>query len=373
MTLAQARHVPTFAADAVPVTPDNFVRAETDLYFGGAVRKRRLRQVRPHARARAARQPDRHPPQPRHAVLGGRVRPRRRAGDDHAARRGQALHVAAGDRRGPVHATVVYGAGSHTLTREEVGTRYVVAAVRTLVDPADPKDVEQVHALQDAIRVEQPGGPGKFEVPNWDPASQKKVRDALLVLGATLPDYASACSARKDEVDPVRHLIGAATAWGGNPEKDAMYLNVTPTQERRQDDLQARRSRTCPSTASGRSASTTPKGYFEKNAAGRLLAQQHHREEGRRRLGRRPVRRLRRQDPELPADHAGLELHRAPLPPARRNPGRHMEVPRGAARELRPPGGPAITDAGGGASHRSVAAIWEAAEDKDPDQELRPC
>ena len=33
----------------------------------------------------------------------------------------------------------------------------------------------------------------------------------------------------KDEVDPVRRLIGSASAWGGNPEKDALYLNVTPT------------------------------------------------------------------------------------------------------------------------------------------------
>ena len=32
----------------------------------------------------------------------------------------------------------------------------------------------------------------------------------------------------KAEVDPVRHLIGTAIAWGGNPEKDAIYLNVTP-------------------------------------------------------------------------------------------------------------------------------------------------
>ena len=29
-------------------------------------------------------------------------------------------------------------------------------------------------------------------------------------------------------VDPLRHLIGAASAWGGNPEKDALYLNVVP-------------------------------------------------------------------------------------------------------------------------------------------------
>src|SRR6202012_3747514 len=34
----------------------------------------------------------------------------------------------------------------------------------------------------------------------------------------------------RGEVDPVRHLIGTAMAWGGNPEKDAIYLNVTPSQ-----------------------------------------------------------------------------------------------------------------------------------------------
>ena len=27
---------------------------------------------------------------------------------------------------------------------------------------------------------------------------------------------------------PIRHLIGSASAWGGNPDKDAIYLNVTP-------------------------------------------------------------------------------------------------------------------------------------------------
>ena len=124
--------------------------------------------------------------------------------------------------------TVVYGAGSHTLTRDKIGTRYALAAIRILVDPNDPKDVEQVHALQDAVKVEQPGGPGKFEVPNWDQASRKKVRDALVVLGETLPDWRRAAG-RKDEVDPIRHLIVTATGWGLNPDKDAIYLNVTPS------------------------------------------------------------------------------------------------------------------------------------------------
>ena len=38
----------------------------------------------------------------------------------------------------------------------------------------------------------------------------------------------SACSAVGREVDPVRHLIGSAILWGGLPENDAIYLNITP-------------------------------------------------------------------------------------------------------------------------------------------------
>ena len=53
------------------------------------------------------------------------------------------------------------------------------------------------------------------------------MRDALLVLASTLPDSRKMFGT-KELVDPVRRLIGAAAAWGGNPEKDAMYLNVTP-------------------------------------------------------------------------------------------------------------------------------------------------
>jgi hypothetical protein len=121
---------------------------------------------------------------------------------------------------------VIYDAGSYTFTREQI-TRYVVLGVRILVDTANPNDVKRVHNLQDAIKVSQQST-GSFEVPNWDPASQKKVRDALMVLGATVPDT-KRMFGTKDQVDPVRRLIGAASFWGGNPEKDGLYLNVTPS------------------------------------------------------------------------------------------------------------------------------------------------
>jgi hypothetical protein len=122
---------------------------------------------------------------------------------------------------------VVYGPGRYTLTKEQIGTRYVLAAVRIFVDADDPKDVEAVHALQDAIRVEQPGGPGAFHIPNWDASTQVDVRAGLMVLADTLPD-AKGMFGPRGAVDPVRRLIGAGAAWGGIPDKDAVYLNVVP-------------------------------------------------------------------------------------------------------------------------------------------------
>jgi hypothetical protein len=103
----------------------------------------------------------------------------------------------------------------------------MLVGVRTLVDPNDPKDLAAVHALQDAIKADQPGGPGAFDVPRWDPVGQKKTREALLTLASLLPDTRGMFGPR-GKVDEVRHLIGAASAWGGNPEKDALYLSVTP-------------------------------------------------------------------------------------------------------------------------------------------------
>ena len=123
---------------------------------------------------------------------------------------------------------VYYGAGTHTLTRETVGTRYAMVAVRILADPADPEDMKQANALQDAITVSQPGGPGRFEIPQWDPVSQKKVRAALIALSDTFPDLRYAAGPNKDSIDPVRRIAAAASGWGLNPDKDAVYLNVFP-------------------------------------------------------------------------------------------------------------------------------------------------
>ena len=226
--LVQAAEVKSSSlTGAVPVTADNFPRAESDLYFGNIVKDGGLGQFI-HRREPVAIDQQNVIRLNRDTLYSAAVfdldaGPVTITLPD-AGKRFMSMQVIDENQ---YTSEVDYGAGNHTFTKEKIGTRYVVIAVRTLVEPTDPKDVEAVHALQDAIKVDQPGGPGKFELPNWDQATQKAVRDTLLMIAPTLPDTKGMFGPR-DAVDPVRHLIGAAAAWGGNPEKDALYLNVTP-------------------------------------------------------------------------------------------------------------------------------------------------
>ncbi len=121
---------------------------------------------------------------------------------------------------------IAYDPGEYALTKEKMGSRYVQVAIRTLVDPNSPDDLNAAHAIQDKIVVRQ-SAPGTFEIPDWDPVSQKKVRDGLLLMGSTLTD-SKRMFGDVDQVDEVRHLIGTAGGYGGNPETEAIYLNVFP-------------------------------------------------------------------------------------------------------------------------------------------------
>ncbi|MDG4668970.1 DUF1254 domain-containing protein [Mycobacterium sp. 236(2023)] len=210
----------------IHVSPDNFIRAETDLYFGNILRGGVLgqfvhfhdlgpidaqlvvRQNRDTLYSAAVFDLDAGPVSVTLPDAGSRYR---------------SMQVITQDHYVPEFS---YAAGPHTFSREDIGTRYVMLALRTLVDPNDPADLTAVHALQDGVVVEQ-AGRGSFDVPDWDPHSQKAVRDALVTLFATLPDTRGMFGA-EGAVDPVRRLIGAAAAWGGNPEREALYLPVTP-------------------------------------------------------------------------------------------------------------------------------------------------
>jgi hypothetical protein len=250
--------------DTVLVTVDNFARAESDLYFGNAVRgaggigqlghHREMTPIDHQAVIRPNRDTLYSP-----GVFDLDAGPVTIALPD-AGKRFRSMQAINEDHY--VVGNVVYRAGSYTYDRKQVGTRYVLIALRTLADPNDPKDLAQAHTLQDATKVSQTRS-GAFEVPNWDEGSQKKVRDALLLLGSTTDGFKHAFGAR-NEVDPVYHLIGTAAGWGGNPEKDATYIGVTPA---RNDGTTVYRLnvRDVPVDGFWSVSLYNAKGYFEKN------------------------------------------------------------------------------------------------------------
>lgn len=118
---------------------------------------------------------------------------------------------------------VEHGPGDFTLTRDKVGTRYVMVIVRTFVDAQDPNDVKAANALQDKLAARQ-SSVGSFDVPDWDEASLKTLRDAINVLALTKTDT-SGMFGDKAALNPIDHLLGTAFGWGGNPRAAAMYVN----------------------------------------------------------------------------------------------------------------------------------------------------
>src|SRR6267154_4444148 len=176
---------PTSQAELVTV--ENYNRAQTDVYFAGVAKNggfgkfRHGRELAPPAQQGI--------PRPNRDTLYSFAIVDLDVGSvtitlPDAGKRYMGMQVVNQDQYTPA---TYYGAGTHTLTREMVGTRYAIVVVRFFVDFSNEEDVRQVYALQDAIRFGQKG-PGTFEVPHWDEASLKKVQAALQQLGTTLSD-----------------------------------------------------------------------------------------------------------------------------------------------------------------------------------------
>jgi hypothetical protein len=121
---------------------------------------------------------------------------------------------------------VFHQGGDYEFTVEQFDTDYVLIAARILADPDDPADLATVHGLQDQMAL-RAGSARAFTMPDYDQASLDTTRAALLALSRGLPHFDHAFG-RKEDVDPVRHLVATASGWGGLPEQEAFYLNVDP-------------------------------------------------------------------------------------------------------------------------------------------------
>ena len=134
----------------------------------------------------------------------------------------------------------LYGPKTGTLSEEKVGTRYVCLVIRTFADPNDEKDMKAAHQIQDAVSVKQ-ADIGKLEVPDWNKEEVEQDAGATInVVAATITD-AGKIFGKKEELDPVYWMLGAALGWGGLPAEDCQLCECVPRKERREDRLHPHR------------------------------------------------------------------------------------------------------------------------------------
>ncbi|MHC9046846.1 DUF1214 domain-containing protein [Microbacterium saperdae] len=124
------------------------------------------------------------------------------------------------DHYGPA---ILCDPGEHVLTRDLVGTDYATLIARILVDPNSTEDVTAVNRLQDGLTITG-GGTGVFPLPTYDEPSQVHTRDVILELARGVSRYDHAFGTRT-EVDPILHLLGTASGWGGLPAYEATYVS----------------------------------------------------------------------------------------------------------------------------------------------------
>lgn len=213
--------------NTIPVTIDTFIRAETDHYLAANVKDIGALGEFKHARQPVAIDKQTVIRMNRDtlysfAVFDLAAGPVTLTLPD-AGKRYMSMMVVDQDHYLPIMA---YGTKPVTLTQKSIGTRYAFVAVRTLVDPNDAKDLDEVHRLQDAIKVSQKNT-GKLDLPNWNEGDLTEIRNGLLTLAKHQTSYHGSFGAR-GKIDPIQHLIGTASGWGGIPEKDAMYPSFTP-------------------------------------------------------------------------------------------------------------------------------------------------
>lgn len=211
-------------ADGITVTPETYIRAETDVAFA-EFQRRSNGQINSLAFIREPTTLDNQPVIRMNRdtlyasavvdTVGGATITVPEAPDG----RYLSVLVIDNDHYAPA---VYYEPGTYDLPDD---TRYVILLFRVqLLDDSDPADVAAANALQDRFVVNA-NSAEPFVAPDWNIGSMLSLRASYE------PEFQSYAQFEPDWMGPrgmvneeTRHLA-AAGAWGLFPEKDAVYIN----------------------------------------------------------------------------------------------------------------------------------------------------
>ena len=215
----------TAAAAQRIVTPETFIRAETDRMFhdiaalgGGVNQLYFIRSPTPLDRQTVVRMNrDTLYSAAVIDVTGGATITIPEMPDD----RFVSVQIIDNDHFSPV---VFYDPGVHEIPSD---TDFMVVAIRIqIMDPTDPDEVALVNSLQDQFVVTAANA---TPLPpfDWDRDSLDALRAQYEAEAAGFANWNGMMGPRGQVNEETRH-IAAAAAWGLNPEWDATYLNFAP-------------------------------------------------------------------------------------------------------------------------------------------------
>jgi len=116
---------------------------------------------------------------------------------------------------------VFIGAGTYQI-KSDIDSDFVMVSIRTEVNLTDPADAEKVVALQQAVKLDIKGDK-VFKQPNYNMDQLEKLRVKLANEALALGSLNNMQGAR-GTVDDHMHLLGTAVGWGLLPDINARYI-----------------------------------------------------------------------------------------------------------------------------------------------------
>lgn len=104
-------------------------------------------------------------------------------------------------------------------------TEFVGVVMRTQINPSDPDDTRNVKVIQDGVKVNWPKGvkPEQYKIVDWDQESLKSLRAQYQKEAAKLPNF-NDTSGPRGVIKPEMLRLSASVALGLLPAKDAVYI-----------------------------------------------------------------------------------------------------------------------------------------------------
>ena len=118
--------------------------------------------------------------------------------------------------------------GTYTLTKEDMGSRYIMIGIRTQANVADPADLAIVHELQDQLILEQKDTGEFTPSADWDMEEVLAMRAKYAEIGEVEEITSEQTFGKKGEVPLKEHNAGAAMGWGGLTKERAVYPSIFP-------------------------------------------------------------------------------------------------------------------------------------------------